>query len=191
MIVYTHGSSKEVEVSGVTVRIGGWGCTNMKSSEKSRRIPRDLPQINSVGKLLAALDAARAFSQSTKVVLVTDSNYVREGFSSVRKWCANGWILPSGQRVAHREMWQEVLRNLDTMGPRLQVLWCPSHEGILVTNVQITWQRVALRLRSQKFVRKRRPRLLSPSSSLIFFSPGQDPHLPLRAEGSKRRRLLF
>ena len=77
----------------------------MRSSERSRRIPRDLPQTNSVGELLAALDAARAFSHSSKVVLVTDSTYVRNGFSSVHKWCANGWILPSGQRVAHPKMW--------------------------------------------------------------------------------------
>ena len=105
VVVYMDGSSKEVEVSGNTVPIGGWGWTDMRSREQSRRIPHDLPQTNSVGELLAALDAARAFSQSPKVVLVTDSTYVRNAFSSVHKWSVNGWILPFGHRVAHREMW--------------------------------------------------------------------------------------
>ena len=41
--VYTDGSSKEVDVPGNSVRIGGWGWTGMRSREWSRRIPRGLP----------------------------------------------------------------------------------------------------------------------------------------------------
>ena len=130
VVVYTDGSSKEVDLLCNCVRIGGWGWTDMVSREQSRRIPRELHQTNSVGELLAALDAAQTFSQSPKVVLVTDSTYVRNGFSSVCKWCLNGWLLPCGQQLAHREMSQEILQVLDEMGPRLQVLWCPSYEGI-------------------------------------------------------------
>ena len=76
----------------------------MKSCECSRRIPRELPQTNSVSELLAALDGAKSFCSSTKVVLVTDSTYVRNGFSSVHKWKVNGWVFPSSQQVAHREL---------------------------------------------------------------------------------------
>ena len=97
-------SSKEVE-AGNTIRIGCWPWTDMRSREQSMRIPRDLPHTNSVGELLAALDAARAFGQPPKAVLVTDSTYVQNGFSSVHKWRVNGSVLPYGQRVAHREMW--------------------------------------------------------------------------------------
>ena len=32
--------------------------------------------------------------------------------------------------MAHCQLWEEVLLVLDAMGPQLQVLWCPSHEGI-------------------------------------------------------------
>ena len=102
----------------------------LASAYQVPRIPRDLPQTNSVGELLVALDAAKTFSRSPKVVLVIDSTYVWNGFSSVRKCSVNGWSLPCGQRVAHREMRQEVLQMLDEKGPRLRVLWCPSHEGI-------------------------------------------------------------
>ena len=114
VVVYTDGSSKEVDVSGNT---DGWAWTKLRSREQSRRRPRDLPQINLFGELLAAPDAAQTFSQSPNVVLVTDSTYVRNGVSSVRKWSVNGRFLPFGQRVAHREMCQEVLQVLDEIGP--------------------------------------------------------------------------
>ena len=130
MVVYE--SSNEGHVSGSSVRIGGWGSTDMRSRERGRRLPWELPQNNSVGELPAALDIAKSFRLSSKVALVRDSAYVRNGFSSVRKWCVNGWFLPSGQQVGHHGMWQEVLQVLDDRGPQLQVLWCPSHEAIPV-----------------------------------------------------------
>ena len=143
----------------------------MTSGERSRRIPRHLEKTNSVGELVAALDAPQALSHSPKVVSVTDSTYVRNGFFSVHSWCAKGWILPSGQRVARvarvrcgtRFSGFGVSGALDFKSP------CARHIRVSrVTNVQKTWRRGALRLRSQKFVRRRRPRLLSPSRWLIF-----------------------
>ena len=51
VVFYKDWSSKGVEVSGNTVRIGGWGWNDMRSREQSRRIPRDLPQTDRVGVL--------------------------------------------------------------------------------------------------------------------------------------------
>ena len=96
MVVYMDGSSKEIDVFRNTDWIGDWGRTDMKSRECTRRIPREMPHTNSVGELLTALDAAKSFCSSTKVVLVTNSTYVRNCFPSVHKWKVNGWFLPRG-----------------------------------------------------------------------------------------------
>ena len=40
VVVYTDRSSKEVDVLDNFVRIGGWGWTDMRSREQSRRIHR-------------------------------------------------------------------------------------------------------------------------------------------------------
>ena len=59
-VVYSNGSSKKVHLDGADRRIGGWGWTDLGETENFSRISGKLPQTNSVGELLAAVDACRS-----------------------------------------------------------------------------------------------------------------------------------
>ena len=80
---------------------------------------------------------------------------------------------------------------LDLMGPQLQVLWCPSHEGIPGNERANDLAESGSAVAESEVCAEAAPGTPVPQQFVDFCSPGQDPHPPLRAEGSKRRRLLF
>ena len=137
-----------------------------------------MPKTNSVGELLAALDAAQTFSQSPKLVLVSDSTYVRNGFSLVRKWCVNGWFFLSGRQVAHREMWQQVFQVFDEVGPRVQGLWCNLHEGIPGNERANDAAEGGIAIAESEVRVEASSRTLLPHHFVDFCSPGPNKHPP-------------
>ena len=76
-MVYTDGSSKKVTTGGSEVRITGWGWTALGSNESFSRILAHVPQTNSVGELVGAVDVARSLMHCSRLLLVTDSRYGR------------------------------------------------------------------------------------------------------------------
>lgn len=71
-------------------------------------------------ELLAAINALESLSRSSRITIVTDSNYVKNGITSwIFGWKNNGWKNAAKKPVANAELWQR----LDAANQRHDVTW--------------------------------------------------------------------
>jgi ribonuclease HI len=71
-------------------------------------------------ELTAAIEALRALTRPSTVVLTTDSVYVKNGVTSwIRNWKRNGWRTADKKPVKNVDLWQA----LDAEAARHQVSW--------------------------------------------------------------------
>jgi ribonuclease HI len=71
-------------------------------------------------ELTAAIEVLRALKRPSRVVLTTDSVYVRDGITKwIANWKRNGWRTGAKQPVKNADLWQA----LDAEAARHQVRW--------------------------------------------------------------------
>lgn len=104
---------------------GGWGVL-MRAMEGDRIVrERELnggePQTtNNRMELMAAISALEALKAPSKLTIVTDSNYVKDGITKwIHGWKKNGWKNASKKPVKNAELWQR----LDEATRRHQITW--------------------------------------------------------------------
>lgn len=71
-------------------------------------------------ELLAAISALEALTRDTKIIVVTDSAYVKNGVTAwIHGWKRNGWKTADRKPVKNVELWQR----LDEAARRHAVEW--------------------------------------------------------------------
>lgn len=104
---------------------GGWGAvlhamqgdTVMKERELSGGAPQTT---NNQMELQAAIEALNAFTRPSKITLVTDSSYVKDGLTKwIHGWKQNGWKTAAKKPVKNTELWQA----LDMAAAKHDVTW--------------------------------------------------------------------
>lgn len=71
-------------------------------------------------ELQAAIEGLNALTRSSKVVLTTDSQYVRRGVTEwLTNWKKNGWRTAAKKAVKNMDLWQA----LDTAMQKHDVSW--------------------------------------------------------------------
>lgn len=105
---------------------GGWGVLLLaKEGEqvlKERVLCGGAPETtNNQMELQAAIEALEALSRPTRITVITDSAYVKNGITSwLTGWKRNGWRTSSKKPVKNVELWQR----LDAAQSRhLEVRW--------------------------------------------------------------------
>lgn len=100
---------------------GGWGAVLLFGEHERELKGSEDATTNNRMELLAAISALEALSESCRVVLTTDSTYVKDGITKwIRNWKANGWRTAAKKPVKNQDLWQK----LDTECARHQVEWC-------------------------------------------------------------------
>jgi len=107
---------------------GAWAAI-LRNGHNSREMSGSSPWTTiSEMELLAAVQALRSVSLSSRVELCSDSQYlifvVR--FHAAR-WSARGWRNCRGQALQHRDLWQELLHLDQAMDVRWR--WIKGHAG--------------------------------------------------------------
>ena len=75
---------------------------------------------NNQMELMAAIMALEAMSKRTRLTLVTDSAYVKDGISKwIDNWRKNGWKTAAKKPVKNMELWQR----LDAAASHHEVTW--------------------------------------------------------------------
>ncbi|MFQ1701170.1 ribonuclease HI [Loktanella agnita] len=103
---------------------GGWGALLIARDGdtvvKERELKGGEPQTtNNRMELLAAINALETLSKSTKLTVVTDSSYVKDGITKwIHGWKKKGWK-KSGGPIKNLELWQR----LDAANARHDVTW--------------------------------------------------------------------
>lgn len=108
---------------------GGWGAL-LRFGDKERELcgGKALTTNNQM-ELMAAIEALKALKRSCKVVLTTDSTYVRDGITKwVHGWQKNGWKTAAKKPVKNADLWQDLLaasQRHDSIDWR----WVKGHSG--------------------------------------------------------------
>jgi len=107
---------------------GGWGVL-LRYQDKERELwGGEAETTNNRMELRAAIEALRALKEPCKVVLTTDSEYVRKGITEwIDNWKLKGWRTAAKKPVKNADLWQL----LDSERERHQVdwHWVKGHSG--------------------------------------------------------------
>ena len=99
---------------------GGWGVI-LRFGDHERELNGSEPDTtNNRMELFAAISALQALSEPCRVVLTTDSTYVKDGITKwIKNWKANGWRTAAKKPVKNQDLWQM----LDAQCSHHQVEW--------------------------------------------------------------------
>lgn len=87
---------------------GGWGAVLIKDAHRKEINGGEAETTNNRMELMAAIEALNALkSAPSKVVLYTDSNYVKGGITNwIHNWKKNGWKTANKKPVKNADLWQ-------------------------------------------------------------------------------------
>lgn len=107
---------------------GGWGAVLQSDGRERELYGGELATTNNRMELTAAIEALAALRRPCRVVLYTDSEYLRRGITEwLPAWKARGWRTASRQPVKNVDLWQR----LDTLaaGHEVDWRWVKGHAG--------------------------------------------------------------
>lgn len=107
---------------------GGWGAILRIGTTEKELMGAERLTTNNRMELTAAIEALRALTKPCRVVLTTDSNYVRDGITKwVHGWQKRGWRTADGSPVKNVELWQALLA---AAAPhKVDWRWVKGHSG--------------------------------------------------------------
>ncbi|EAR50477.1 ribonuclease HI [Oceanicola granulosus HTCC2516] len=104
---------------------GGWGAVLIAREGGAVLKERELSggearTTNNRMELMAAISALEALERPSRLTMVTDSNYVKDGITSwIAGWKRRGWKTAAKKPVKNEDLW----RRLDEAAARHQVTW--------------------------------------------------------------------
>jgi len=99
---------------------GGWGVLMLWRDEEKELTGGAFETTNNRMELLAAIRALEALKRPTRVILHTDSTYVKDGITSwLPRWKTNGWKTSARKPVKNTDLWQA----LDAAAERHEIDW--------------------------------------------------------------------
>ena len=111
--------------------IGGWGVVIVNKNDKKIYLNGgEKFTTNNQMELTAAIKALKYFNTSKKIILHTDSKYLKDGIEQwIKNWKKNGWKTFTKKPVKNKELWVE----LDNLIKKhfITWIWVKGHDGIL------------------------------------------------------------
>lgn len=108
---------------------GGWACvieSDGRRIELSGKEPN--PTTNNRMEMTAAIEALKFLPRGSVVIIVTDSQYLRNGGSSwIKLWNRRNWRTRDGSPVKNYDLWQEIARL--AAFHRVKWKWVRSHQN--------------------------------------------------------------
>ncbi len=99
---------------------GGWGAVLEYGGHEKELSGAEAETTNNRMELMAAIQALEALKRSSRVRLVTDSVYVKDGVTKwIHGWKKNGWKTAAKKPVKNEDLW----RRLDQAVQRHDISW--------------------------------------------------------------------
>lgn len=99
---------------------GGWGALLIAGKHRKRLYGGEHETTNNRMELTAAIEALNALKGTRRVILHTDSKYLKEGIESwLSNWKTRGWKTSNRKPVKNQDLWQA----LDEAVSRHELVW--------------------------------------------------------------------
>ena len=107
---------------------GGWAAL-LQFRDKERELSGgEAATTNNRMELMGAIMALETLSRPCRVVLRTDSQYVRNGIMTwLPNWIRRGWKTSGGDPVKNRELWERL--SAATRTHEIEWQWVKGHSG--------------------------------------------------------------
>lgn len=107
---------------------GGWGALLRCGTVEKELSGAEALTTNNRMEMMAALMALESLKRPSRVVLTTDSAYVKNGLEKwVKGWLARGWKTADNKPVKNVDLWQKLLA---AMAPHdITLRWVKGHAG--------------------------------------------------------------
>ena len=105
--------------------IGGWGAVLLAEKNKEIIKRKELSgsakeTTNNQMELIAAIETLKALTKPTKIIIITDSNYVKKGITEwLPSWKRNNWKTSAKKVVKNSDLWIQ----LDDLQNNRNVKW--------------------------------------------------------------------
>ncbi len=99
---------------------GGWAALLRYGDSEKVISGAEAHTTNNRMELMAAIEALASLKRPARVILTTDSQYLRQGVQQwMANWKRNGWRTSQKQPVKNRDLWER----LDTLAQQHQIEW--------------------------------------------------------------------
>lgn len=106
---------------------GGWGAVIRWGSIEKELFGGEPATTNNRMELMAVIQALEALTRPTQTVIVTDSQYVKQGITEwIHRWKTNGWRTGSGS-VKNQDLWMRLEQA--TSQHTIDWQWVKGHSG--------------------------------------------------------------
>jgi ribonuclease HI len=107
---------------------GGWGAVLQCGAQKKELSGGEIATTNNRMELQAAINALGALKFPCKVVIYTDSEYLRNGITSwIVGWKRRGWLTAAKKPVKNVDLWKDL--DLRASGHEIEWKWLKGHAG--------------------------------------------------------------
>ncbi len=107
---------------------GGWGAVLFFEDQKKEIFGGELLTTNNRMELMAAIQALSILQKPCRVVLTTDSEYVRRGITEwIHQWKLRGWRTSKKEPVKNQDLWQRL--DDEVLQHQLEWRWIKGHSG--------------------------------------------------------------
>ncbi len=107
---------------------GGWGVLLRWNGKERELWGGELDTTNNRMELMAAIQGLEALKRAVKVVVITDSAYVKDGITDwIHGWKRNGWKNAAKKPVKNADLWQRLDAALGQH--EVEWRWVKGHSG--------------------------------------------------------------
>jgi ribonuclease HI len=107
---------------------GGWGALLQYNGSAKPIKGAEPGTTNNRMELLAAIRSLQLLTESCRVLLITDSNYLRQGITEwLPQWKKRGWLTADKKPVKNADLWHEL--EAATLPHQIEWRWVRGHSG--------------------------------------------------------------
>jgi ribonuclease HI len=107
---------------------GGWGALLRSGGSERELFGGEAQTTNNRMELIAVIEALAALKRPCKVIIHTDSQYVKQGMTEwMRNWIRRGWRTADGKPVKNEDLWRRLTTEVDRH--HVQWRWVRGHTG--------------------------------------------------------------
>ena len=113
---------------------GGWGVLIKDNNTVEELSGSESITTNNRMEMIAVINALKNINSNKKIVIFTDSKYVKDGISSwINNWKINNWKNSQKKDVKNKDLWQEL--DILTKKYDIQWKWVKGHSGNIENDI--------------------------------------------------------